>query len=200
MDYQELISILKQTKTVQEIDIHRDEIAELIPKVRIMFGYDQQNSAHQYNLWEHCLHTVLGLPKGIDDDVLYLAALLHDIGKPDCQCKGKREDDTNMHYYGHPIKSMEIVRDEVIPYLETIGAMLSETDKKRLLYYVENHDYRMSYREKHLNKLLKMASLDEFKKLMLLEIADAKAHVMLPVVQERIKICEEWYKRVCDIE
>lgn len=32
------------------------------------------------------------------DDMLYLAALLHDIGKPDCQVVGKREDDVNMHY------------------------------------------------------------------------------------------------------
>ena len=27
---------------------------------------------------------------------------------------------------------------------------------------------------------------------MQLQIADAKAHVLLPVIQERIRVCEEW--------
>ena len=34
--------------------------------------------------------------------MLYLAALLHDIGKPDCPCRGTKPEDTNMRYYGHP--------------------------------------------------------------------------------------------------
>ena len=46
-----------------------------------MFDYDQMNKAHQYDLWMHCIHTVLEIPKNIDDDMLYLSALLHDIGK-----------------------------------------------------------------------------------------------------------------------
>ena len=41
---------------------------------RIMIDYDQQNWTHQYDLWQHSLHTVLGVPRGIDDDMLYLAA------------------------------------------------------------------------------------------------------------------------------
>ena len=114
----DLIELLKSANSVEEIDEHRDEIALLIPMVRIMFDYDQQNHAHQYDLWNHCLHTVINLPRNLEDGMLYLAALLHDIGKPDSQCKGTREDDTNMHYYGHPKRSMEIVR-EIIPTCST---------------------------------------------------------------------------------
>ena len=132
--------------------------------------------------------------------MLYLAALLHDIGKPESWCWGKREDDMDMHYYGHPVKSMEIVRDEVIPCFEVVGVTLLEAEKKRLLYYIEYHDYRMSHREKHLKKHLSIASMDDFRNLMLLQIADAKAHVQLPAVLERIRICEEWYQRVSKME
>ena len=46
----ELIELLKSADSTFEIDIKREEIAELIPAVRTMFDYDQQNHAHQYDL------------------------------------------------------------------------------------------------------------------------------------------------------
>ncbi len=187
-----IIQHFKSAKTYEDIDEIRADIIRLISKVRIMFNYDQQNSYHQYNLWEHCVHTVLNLPKGIDDNMLYLAALLHDIGKPYCQCTGKRAEDKDKHYYGHPLKSMEIVRDEVIPHLEELDISLSTEDKQRLLYYVEYHDDRISLRPKHLQRHLKLASFEEFQKLMLLQVADAKAHVMQPLIEQRIEICGQW--------
>lgn len=188
----QILGVLKTAQSVEQINDAKEEIAQLLPSVRVMFDYDQQNAYHQYDLWAHCVHTVLNLPRNLDDDMLYWAALLHDIGKPACQCDGKREDDTNKHYYGHPQKSMEIVRDEVWPALQRQDKQLSEDDKHRLLYYVEHHDDRVSVRPKHLRKHLKIASFEEFQMLMLLQISDAKAHVLLPIVEERIHICEQW--------
>lgn len=48
-----------------------------------------------------------GLQSSAEDgnDMVYLAALLHDIGKPEAQFRGKREGDPDMHYYGHPEKA-----------------------------------------------------------------------------------------------
>ena len=120
--------------------------------------------------------------------MLYLAALFHDIGKPESQCKGSRQDDTNMHYYGHPKKSKEIVDSVIIPNLDQKGYEISCMDVKRLLYYVEHHDDYVSKKLKHLNRHLKMVTFVEFKNLMLLQVADAKAHVQLPIIVERIEI------------
>ncbi|MCR5755574.1 MAG: HD domain-containing protein [Acetatifactor sp.] len=92
MGLRELIRILQSAATAADIDKYRTEIVTLIPKVTIMIGFDQQNIAHQYELWEHCLQTVAALPSNIGDDMLYLAALLHDIGKPDCQVWERRMD------------------------------------------------------------------------------------------------------------
>ncbi len=184
----ELIKLLKYADGTFEIDIKRAEIAELIPAVKIMFDYDQQNHAHQYDLWMHSLNVAINLPRGLEDDMLYLAALFHDIGKPESQCKGRRPDDTNMHYYGHPKKSKEIVDSVIIPNLDQKGYKISCMDVKRLLYYVEHHDDHVSKKLKHINRHLKMVSFAEFKNLMLLQVADAKAHVQLPIIEERIEI------------
>ena len=192
MTLKEVILLLRNSKSIEEIDRHRDEILKLIPKAGIMVGFDQQNYAHQYELWEHCLWTVIGLPKDIDDDMVYLAALIHDIGKPDCQTPGEKDGKISMHYYGHPAKSMEITQDEIIPYLISIGESFSEDEQRRLLYYVGYHDDRVSLKVKHLRRHLGLgASLAEFQNLMKLQVADAKAHVMLPIVEQRIEICEK---------
>ena len=104
MKLSELLNVLKTAETAEKMDAGREEIAALIPAVRTMFGYDQKNSAHQYDLWMHSLHVVCNLPRRMENDMVYLAALLHDIGKPEAQCRGKREGDPDMHYYGHPEK------------------------------------------------------------------------------------------------
>lgn len=90
MKYEELISLHKKSEHVEEIDKHREEIRKLIPQIGIMFDFDQKNAAHQYDLWMHSLHTVINLTDDVEDDMLYLAALLHDIGKPSCQVAGTK--------------------------------------------------------------------------------------------------------------
>ncbi len=205
MNLADLITILRESDSAADIDRHRPDIIQLIPKVKIMLDFNQQNYAHQYDLWEHCLQTVAGLSKDIDDDMVFLAAMLHDIGKPDCQTYDTRDGKVNMHYYGHPQRSMEIVKDAIIPELLSKGESLRDDEQRRLIYYVEYHDDRVSLRMKHLRRYLNMGvSLQEFQNLMRLQVADAKAHVLIPVVQQRIEICgklageygEELYRKI----
>lgn len=205
MNLADLITILRKSDSAADIDKHRPDIIQLIPKVKIMLDFNQQNYAHQYDLWEHCLQTVAGLSKDIDDDMVFLAAMLHDIGKPDCQTYDTRDGKVNMHYYGHPQRSMEIVKNEIIPELLSRGESLRDDEQRRLIYYVEYHDDRVSLRMKHLRRHLNMGvSLQAFQNLMRLQVADAKAHVLIPVVQQRIEICgklageygEELYRKI----
>ena len=205
MNLADLITILRESDSAADIDRHRADIVQLIPKIKIMLDFNQQNYAHQYDLWEHCLQTVAGLSKDIDDDMVFLAAMLHDIGKPDCQTYDTRDGKVNMHYYGHPQRSMEIVKNAIIPELLSKGEILRDDEQRRLIYYVEYHDDRVSLRMKHLRRHLNMGvSLQEFQNLMRLQVADAKAHVLIPVVQQRIEICgklageygEELYRKI----
>lgn len=193
MTYKELINALKTAEKTEDIDDIKEEIAHFLPIVKITWDYDQKNSAHQYDLWFHSIHVLLGLPRDIDDDMLYLAALLHDVGKPDCQVRGKREDDPDMHYYGHPKHSMELVRDKVIPHLIETGVELTSDDKERLLYYVEHHDDRITLLSTELRTHLEIpVSFQEFRNLMYLEMADALAHVQIPVIEKRLETCRAW--------
>ena len=192
MTLRELIQLLSSAADVREIEKYRDEIVELIPETKIMLNFNQQNYAHQYDLWEHSLQTVVGLPKDIEDDMVYLAALIHDIGKPNCQIYDEHDGKVNKHYYGHPARSMEITRDQIIPGLIAKSEKLTEDEQRRLLYYVEYHDDRVSLRMKHLRRHLKLgSSVSEFQTLMKLQGADAKAQVLIPIVQQRIEVCEK---------
>lgn len=191
MTYDDMIGLLKTARSAEEITKYREQIAELMPQVRRMFDFDQKNHAHQYDLWMHCVHTVTLLPRDMEDDMLYLAALLHDIGKPDCQVAGVREGDRNMHYYGHPKRSREIVQDEILPGLYEKGVGICFEDQKRLVYYVAYHDDSISLRMKSIRRHLQIVKLGEFKKLMLLQAADAKAHIQLPIIEKRVRICEK---------
>ena len=192
MNIQDLIHLLRKSGNIYEIDKYRDEILRCIPQVEVMLNFEQHNHSHQYDLWEHSLHTVVELPKGIEDDMIYVAALIHDIGKPGCQVEDMKDGCVNMHYYGHALSSMRITKEAIIPHLLSEGANLTKDDQRRLLYYVGHHDDSISLRTKSLRRHLKLgASVREFQILMMLEVADAKAHILLPVIQEKIEICEK---------
>jgi len=189
MEYKEFIALLKQEQTTDTLNRRREEIAELMPSLRVMFDFDQCNHAHPYDLWQHCLHTAIGLPRGLEDDMLYLAALLHDIGKPDCQVSDRNPEKRDKHYPNHPERSAEILLEHILPELESSGVWLNEDEKRRLYYYVYYHDDRIKLKQSHVDRHLSMVSIEEFQNLMRLEVADALAHVQLPLIQERVRVC-----------
>ncbi len=105
-------------------------LEEVIPQVRVMFGV-VQGGYHHLDVWPHSLETVHQLEKILQEiqddknqqklntylserlsgtrlrcDLLKLAALLHDIGKPDTQ---KQEKD-RMSFHGHEHVGASIVR------------------------------------------------------------------------------------------
>ena len=190
MTLPELIGLLKTAESFGAINEKREEIALLIPEISVMFDYDQNNSYHLYDLWEHCVRTVLDIPKDNTDDMLFLAALLHDIGKPECRCAGRKTEDTESHYYGHPVVSKRIVEVQILPRLA-----LPKDDAFRLLYYVEFHDDHVGFKAKHLRKHYERVSLWMFRNLMLLQMADAATHDMeKELISERYMTCRELYR------
>ncbi len=77
-------------------------IAEVIPEITPLAGFCQHNPHHIYDVWEHTVTAIENTPA---IPHLRLAALLHDIGKP--QTFSLAEDGIG-HFYGHTAASTDI--------------------------------------------------------------------------------------------
>ena len=106
-------------------------LAQILPDLQPMFGYDQRNHHHSWDLWEHTVLTVENVPP---DPVLRLAMLLHDTGKPSvCVIDEKGEG----HYIGHQQASADIA-------LRAAKSLrLDNAFRNRLVRLVRYHDVRL---------------------------------------------------------
>jgi len=195
MTLNELIRLLRESTSPEEVDAHREEIAVLIPKTAVMFGYDQKTEKQNHDLWMHSVHTALNLPKDIEDDMVYLAALLTDIGKPDTQTPEKHGKEGEMYYPGHEEKSEEITAREILPALEAGGEAPDKESEERLLYYIRYHNDLPGLMKKYIRKHLKLGTFQQFLNLMNLQIADAHAQMYYTASKERAALCEMILKK-----
>ena len=125
---EELLRLLCGKAAGRILREYPEVLAEIIPEIRPMIGYDQQNHHHSYDLWEH---TVIGLENVPADPVLRLTMLLHDTGKPLTRTTDEKGEG---HYLGHPKASAEIARKTA----EMLR--LNNTFRDRLCLLVLNHD------------------------------------------------------------
>ena len=101
---EELLKLLCGKAAGRILREYPEVLAEIIPEIRPMIGYDQQNHHHSYDLWEHTVRGVEGVPP---DPVLRLTMLLHDTGKPAARTTDEKGEG---HYIGHPKISEQIAR------------------------------------------------------------------------------------------
>lgn len=102
MDINLLLNILLKDKPSEFIRHYEKEIFELIPELYMCKDFKQNNIWHIYDVYEHILHVIDGVPNNI---ILRLAALFHDIGKPFVYTK---DENGIGHFYGHWNKSEKI--------------------------------------------------------------------------------------------
>lgn len=100
MDF--LLNILSQDKPSEFIRKNSFEIFKMIPELSVCKDFNQKNIWHIYDVFEHILHVVDGVP---NNSILRMAALFHDVGKPFVY----KEDESGVgHFFGHWDKSNEI--------------------------------------------------------------------------------------------
>jgi tRNA nucleotidyltransferase (CCA-adding enzyme) len=125
---EELLKLLCGKAAGRILREYPEVLAEIIPEIRPMIGYDQQNHHHSYDLWEHTVRGVEGVPP---DPVLRLTMLLHDTGKPAARTTDEKGEG---HYYGHPKISEQIARKTA----DTLR--LDNAFRDRLCNLVLHHD------------------------------------------------------------
>jgi len=141
MEINFLINILLQDKPSEYIKKNEDQIFKIIPELSMCKNFNQNSVWHIYDVYEHILHVVDGVPNNI---VIRLAALFHDIGKSFVY----KEDENGVgHFFGHWDKSNEIF----CKYAEKYKLKEKEMISNLILY----HDVNLGkIADKDLNKII----------------------------------------------
>ena len=125
---EELLKLLCGKGVGRILRAYPDILSEIIPEIRPMVGYDQQNHHHSYDLWEHTVRAVENVPAEAD---FRLAMLLHDTGKPRVRTTDEHGEG---HYKGHQAVSAEIAERAA----ETLR--LDNAMRDRVILMVRCHD------------------------------------------------------------
>ncbi len=152
-------------------------IAVIIPEIVPMIGLDQCTPYHIYDVWEHSIRVVSGVP---GEPVLRLAALFHDIGKPPCFFK---DEDGVGHFYGHPEVSAEMT-GSIMRRLR-----FDNETRNKVLTLVRWHDLRPEATEKSVRKALVKVGAELFDEWIAIKRADNLAQA--PEITERQEYISE---------
>lgn len=145
--YSELRKLVTGAYADRAIRKHIDVLAVVIPHLKEIDGFEQCNPAHKYDVLGHCIKCMQNIRVTESNrEHMKLAALFHDIGKPDTFAL----DDKGIgHCFGHPAASGEHV-DEI---LRTLKADSFTIDRVGTL--VRYHDLLFKRDERLLKKWLR---------------------------------------------
>ena len=163
-----------------------DVICVLIPELAPCIGFRQWNYHHKYDVWEHTLRAVGAVAP---TEVLRLAMLLHDIGKPSAFTMDKQ---LVGHFYGHAV----------------IGAAMCDTILRRLRYdrrtaelvtlLVREHGfYLLEDTPKRMRRLLSQFGEDTVRLLLQVRCADGIATGTADGIAEKTAVAERLLESVC---
>jgi tRNA nucleotidyltransferase (CCA-adding enzyme) len=135
----------------------------ILPELDKAFATLQNNPHHMYNVGEHLMHTLVNTR---NDKSLRIAALLHDIGKPETKTT---DSDGIDHFHGHVEK----------------GEQMAGTILKRLKYdndtiakaktYIRYHDVQIEPNQKAVRKAINKIGKDYFPQVLEIKRADTLA-------------------------
>lgn len=161
--YAEFAKLLCGSNAESILMNYKEVIAEFIPQLSLMFGFNQCNPNHCYDVWQHTVKSVAAAPKNL---VLRLTMLLHDCGKP---AVFFTDDNGVGHFYGHPRVSVKIA-DSVLKFFHT-----DNKTTNTVLQLVEYHDTPIMPNEKSVKKYLNKIGKENFKLLLTVKRCDVFA-------------------------
>lgn len=161
----ELNEALMSEKPSVEINglIEEGKIQEYMPELIRLRGFEQKNPHHDKDVF---MHTMVVVDSVEPDLVLRMAALLHDVSKPDCFTI----DSVGVgHFRGHHIKSA-LAGKAILDRLNYDSKFVSNVIKLVRFHYIKDID--MS--EEGINKFISDIGTDSINGLFRLIIADIK--------------------------
>lgn len=168
---------------------YREVLSVIIPEIRVMFDFDQNNFHHDKTLWKHTV-TAVRLVDG--DELLKTVMLLHDIGKP----MSKTTDEKNVsHYKGHP-KSSALIANRILKRLGYPNDFIN-----RAVILIENHDCRFTPNKRVVRRALSRIGEENMRLLLKVQRADILSQSMY-MREEKLsrldEVCEVFEEVIAD--
>ena len=179
----ELLGIVTGKYAPQAIRTGWKVLSVIIPEIVVCRGFDQKSTYHDRDVLEHTLDVLSEIPfvegEGRDPE-LAMAALFHDLGKPECFTI---DEDGIGHMKGHPIVSEQIA----LRVLTELKFPKQFTSNVCLL--VRLHDSYMKPEKIRVHKFMCRYPMEILEKLKVLQRADILAHS--PLGLNRLSRLEE---------
>lgn len=145
-----------------------DIIAQILPEITPMIGFEQHNPHHKYDVWEHSIRAMEGV---CPEPLLRLTMLFHDAGKPQTYSVDERGVG---HFYGHPAVSQEIT-EQAVRHLR-----LPTQQEQKLLYLVRHHDTPLGCTVRSVRRKLAVHGEEMFRSLLAVKKADCIGQATSP--------------------
>ncbi len=158
----ELVKLLCGENVKKILLEYIDILGVFIPELLPMKGFEQHNKHHIYDVWTH---TAVAAENIDASPVLRLAALFHDVGKPQCFFMKDGEG----HFYGHAEISSAIA-ENVLSRLKFDNAT-----KNTVIKLVKIHDVQIEETDKAIKRCLNKHTPPIFFMLLKLKRADTLA-------------------------
>ncbi len=137
--------------------------AVFLPEFDRMMETGQNNPHHRYGVGEHCLAAAVRIRP---DPALRLAALLHDVGKPETKTSG---EDGRDHFYGHAARGAELAK-KILRRLK-----FDNDTADRVVRLVREHDRKIGLTPAQMRRAINRVGEDLFPDLFDLKEADLLA-------------------------
>ena len=165
-------------------------ISTVLPELAPMYGMQQYNPYHIYDVWQHTAAVVDAAPK---TPALRWAALLHDCEKPSCF---HRDEKGIGHFYGHAQKSAKLA-DKILRRLKASNALREE-----VCALIDVHDDPMPLSDKVVRKRLSKLGEERFFRVLQLKEADSRGQnpEKLPASLQHLEALRQTAERLLQTE
>ena len=138
-------------------------LAQVVPDLKPMVGFDQRSPHHAYDVFTHTAHVTAAVP---GDPALRWAALLHDVGK----VPAFTTDETGRgHFYGHAQQSAQMA-DALLRQLKAPTAL-----REQVVELIDMHMTKIPAEKKVVRRWLSKLGLERLRNLWCLQKADTSS-------------------------
>ncbi len=164
------LKILEETKLLKFI----------LPELQLAVGFNQKSPHHDKDVFQHVLAVVENCPRSLN---LRIAALLHDIAKPDCFTVDKEGVG---HFYGHDKKGV-LISEQILRRLKFDNQSISKIS----ILVKEHMNVLVKPTDASVKRLINRVSVDLLGDLFALQRADALGSRFSEIRLEEISRVEE---------